>query len=84
MGQTDKQTDEGTTDIHINRHTMQAVPLPTRLLASRVVPGPNHRCKKRFFLFSKRFYFYKNVGKVQSGMQINKKHFQNNSNETDL
>ena len=55
----------------------------------------NHRCKKRFyvflfwsrfyvfnvFLFSKRFLFLKNVGKVQSGKQINKKHFQNNSNE---
>jgi len=35
-----------------------------------------------FFLFSKRFLiFFKNVGKVQSGKQINKKHFQNNSNE---
>ena len=28
--------------------------------------------------------FFKNVGKVQSGKQINKKHFQNNSNEIDL
>ena len=36
------------------------------------------------FLFSKRCFFKKNVGKVQSGKQINKKHFQNNSNETDL
>jgi len=36
------------------------------------------------FLFFKRFLFLKNVGKVQSGKQINKKHFQNNSNETDL
>ena len=26
----------------------------------------------------------KNVGKVQNGKQINKKHFQNNSNEIDL
>jgi len=33
------------------------------------------------FLFSKRFLFLKNVGKVQSGKQISKKHFQNNSNE---
>jgi len=33
------------------------------------------------FLFSKRFLVLKNVGKVQSGKQINKKHFQNNSNE---
>ena len=45
--------------------------------------------KKRFltffnlFLFFKRFYF-KNVGKAQSGKQINKKHFQNNNNEIDL
>jgi len=34
-----------------------------------------------FFLFSKRFLFLKNVGKIQSGKEINKKHFQNNSNE---
>ena len=33
------------------------------------------------FLFSKRFFYLKNVGKVQSGKQINKKQFQNNSNE---
>jgi len=48
--------------------------------------------KKRFFrfLFGRVFYVFfifqtffiqKNVGKVQSGKQINKKHFQNNSNE---
>jgi len=57
-----------------------------------------HRCKKRFlrFLFWSRFFtfltfyflngflFLKNVGKVQSGKQINSKHFQNNSNEIDL
>jgi len=57
-----------------------------------------HRCKKTFFFyfghvflrFSKLFYFpnvfyfKKNVGKVQSGKQVNKKHFQNNSNEIDL
>jgi len=36
------------------------------------------------FLFSKRFFIFKNVGKFQSGNQINKKHFQNNSNEIDL
>ena len=36
------------------------------------------------FLFSKRFLILKNVGKVQSGKQIYKKHFQNNSNEIDL
>jgi len=34
-----------------------------------------------FFLFSKRFLFIKHVGKVLSGKHINKKHFQNNSNE---
>ena len=39
----------------------------------------------RFVLFSKRFFlFSENVGKVQSGKQINNKHFQNNSNEIDL
>ena len=56
-----------------------------------------HRRKKRFyvffyilvtfftfFYFPNFFYFFKNVGKVQSGKQINKKHFQNNSNEIDL
>ena len=38
-----------------------------------------------FFLFFRRFFILKkNVGKVQSGKQINKKHFQNNSNEIDL
>ena len=37
-----------------------------------------------FFYFPNVFYF-KNVGKVQqSGKQINKKHFQNSSNEIDL
>ena len=46
-----------------------------------------HRCKNVFaffFKFLSRFLFLRNVGKVQSGKQINKKHFQNNSNETDL
>jgi len=42
-----------------------------------------------FTFFDVSFYFpnvfyLKNVGKVQSGKQINKKHFQNNSNEIDL
>jgi len=37
-----------------------------------------------FFIFRTFLVFLKNVGKVQSGKQINKKHFQNNSNETDL
>ena len=42
-----------------------------------------------FFTFLDVFYFpnvfyLKNVGKVQSGKQINKKHFQNNSSEIDL
>ena len=36
---------------------------------------------KGFFYFLNVFLFLKNVGKVQSGKQINKKHFQNNSNE---
>jgi len=36
-----------------------------------------------FFIFQT-FFYLKNVGKVQSGKQINKKHFQNNSNEIDL
>ena len=57
-----------------------------------------HRCKNvfTFFYFGHVFtfltffsnvtffLFLKNVGKVQSGKQINKKHFQNNSNEIDL
>jgi len=58
-----------------------------------------HRCKKTFFyvfyfghvfyvfnlfLFSKRFFHLKNVGKVHGDKQINKKHFQNNNNEIDL
>jgi len=34
-----------------------------------------------FFYFPNVFYFKKKVGKVQSGKQINKKHFQNKSNE---
>ena len=62
--------------------------------------GILHKCEKRFlrffilvtfftffnvfFIFQTFFYFLKNVGKVQSGKQINKKHFQNNSNEIDL
>ena len=37
-----------------------------------------------FFFIFQTFLFKKNVGKVQSGKQINKKHFQNNSNEIDL
>ena len=37
-----------------------------------------------FFIFPKFFFIFKNVGRVQSGKQINKKHFQNNSNEIDL
>jgi len=52
-----------------------------------------HRCKKRFLRFFKilvtffifqTFFILKNVGKIQSGKQINKKHFQNDSNEIDL
>jgi len=37
-----------------------------------------------FFYFLNVFLFLKNVGKVERGKQINKKHFQNNSNEIDL
>ena len=36
-----------------------------------------------FFIFQT-FFILKNVGKVQSSKQINKKHFRNNSDETDL
>ena len=61
----------------------------TERLVDRLIHSINVK-KRRFFtffdvfLFSKRFFIFKNVGKVQSGKQINKKHFQNNSNETDL
>ena len=34
------------------------------------------------FLIFWTFFILKNVGKVQSGKQTNRKHFQNNSNET--
>ena len=37
-----------------------------------------------FFIFQTFFIFKENVGKVQNGKQINKKHLQNNSNEIDL
>jgi len=37
-----------------------------------------------FFNFQTFFSFSKNVGKVQSGKQINKKHLQNDSDEIDL
>ena len=37
-----------------------------------------------FLNFQTFFYFKKNVDKVQSGKQIDKKHFQNNSNKIDL
>jgi len=36
-----------------------------------------------FFIFQTFFIFKKNVGRVQSDKQMNKKHFQNNSNEID-
>jgi len=36
-----------------------------------------------FFIFQT-FFILKNVGKVQSSKQINKKHFRNNSDETDM
>jgi len=34
-----------------------------------------------FFFIFQTFFILKNVGKVQSGKQIDKKHFKNNSNE---
>jgi len=61
--------------------------------------GPKfHRCKNVFYVFfilvtflrffnvshfPNIFLIFKNIGKVQSGKQINKRHFQNNSNEID-
>ena len=36
------------------------------------------------FYFPNVFLFLKNVGKVERGKQINKKHFRNNSNEIDV
>jgi len=47
----------------------------------------HHRYKKTFFhvfLIFQTFFILKKVGKVQGGKQINKKHFQNNSNEIEL
>jgi len=41
-------------------------------------------CVFDVFYFPNVSLFLKNAGKVQSGKQINKKHFQNNSNEIDL
>jgi len=60
---------------------------------SHAVSGVAVKCFKRYFfisvtffalltfflIFQAFFYFKKNVGKVQSGKQVNKKHFQNNS-----
>jgi len=69
---------------------MRDVCLPVNVIAIK------HRWKKTFYVFfilvtflrfltffycPNVFLFLKNVGKVQSGKQINKKHFQNNSNE---
>jgi len=36
------------------------------------------------FIIFQTFFIFQNVGKIQSGKQINKKHFQNNSNDIDL
>jgi len=68
----------------------------TRLSTNGMNHTRHHRWKKffTFFIWS-RFYvfnfpnvfyfiFKKNVGKVQSNKQANKKQFQNNSNEIDL
>jgi len=60
----------------------------TERLVDRLIHSINvkKRCFYVFdvFYFPNVFFIFKNVGKVQSGKQINKKHFQNNSNETDL
>ena len=51
------------------------------------ITARNHRCKNVFdvyFILQTFFLFLKSVGKVQSGKQINKKHFQNNSNDIHL
>jgi len=40
-------------------------------------------CVFNVFLFSKRFFYLENVGKVHSGKYIDKNYFQNNSNEID-
>ena len=71
--------------------------LKTVVKRNCVIDACRHRCKKvflRFFILDTFFnvfnvffpnvFYLKNVGKVQSGKQINKKHFQNNSNEIDL
>ena len=72
----------------------------TLRLPDQTASSKNHRCKKvfyvffyfghhvftflTFFLYFPNVFYLKNVCKVQSGKQINKKHFQNNSNEIDL
>jgi len=69
--------------INVNRQVLQ-------LLSCHLAVLPDVQFKTdvknvfTFFYFPNVFLFLKNAGKVQSGKQINKKHFQNNSNETDL
>jgi len=83
--------------MHVLEHCTGCVALAE---ASHVAaPAVNHRCEKTiftffyfghvftfltFFIFQTFFLILKNVGKVQSGKQISKKHFQNKSNEIDL
>ena len=70
----------------------------TVYMREAVINTSLHRCKNvftgffilvTFFTFSNVFvifqtFFYLKNGKLQSGKQINKKHFQNNSNKKDL
>ena len=63
--------------------TVNAPLLNRRLDCLQMTVDWQHRCKNVFnvFLIFQTFFYLKNVGKVQSGKQINKKHFQNCSNE---
>jgi len=54
-----------------------------RVAAPKIIDVKNVFTFLTFFIFQT-FFILKNVGKVQSGKQINEKHFQNNSNEIDL
>jgi len=54
---------------------------PGLLAASLVVDVKNVFLRFLTLFYFPNVFYLKNVGKVQSGKQINKKHFQNNSNE---
>jgi len=77
------------TPVFADRTATSRLPAPASD-ASTETTHQNHRCKNVFYIFFyfghvfTFFYFLKNVGKVQSGKQINKKHFQNNNNGIDL